>query len=484
MTVLLDPQSLAIRPLLDGIQGNILKSHGRHHTANIFIRCYDGQQTSAKAWLKSLVEGEDAIIQSGYAQLRTNVLWKEERVDTGLFACIHISAAGYDYLFGSNKRALFDDVAFQNGMKQSPLNDPAPETWDSGLAVDNHFMLLLAHANPESLTESIHTIVQPIESFAEITALEKGDALLNKEKAGIEHFGYVDGISQPLFFTDEWETYVKNNNIKDEADIRFDPRAAKELVLVQDPFLPNDSNALGSYFVFRKLEQNVKGFKLAEENLAAELGLEGEDKERAGAMLVGRFEDGTPVELSDEAGLINSAVLNNFDYNLIEGSKCPFHGHIRKTNPRSSMPAGSGGMEEAKKHSMARRGIPFGKRTDDPNDGHISNKPEGCVGLLFMSYQNSITTQFELIQSQWANNQRFPHTTSGHINHDGIDSIIGQALAQSPDEQNPRGDGAYAAEWGNSLTQQRASFAQFVHLKGGEYFFAPSMSFLKRIDKL
>ncbi|GAB3026307.1 Dyp-type peroxidase [Spirosoma pulveris] len=475
MTVLLDPQSVSNRSLLDGIQGNILKSHGRHHTANIFIHCLDKQQTSAKAWLENLVKGEDAIIQSGYAQLRSNALWKEEKVDTGLFACIHISAAGYDYLFGTDARSSFDDTAFQNGMKQASLGDPDPTNWDSGLARDNHFMLLLAHSSPEALMKSVDEAVHAIESFAEITTIEKGDAQFNEEGAGIEHFGYVDGISQPLFFTDEWEIYKKKNNIIDEADIKkndsvnctendenkikFDPRAAKELVLVKDPFAPQGTNAWGSYFVFRKLEQDVKGFKLAEAKLAIDLELVGEDKERAGAMLVGRFEDGTPIELNGNPELINSALLNNFTYKSGDNTKCPFHGHIRKTNPRVE-PQGKKTQVESNK-VMARRGITYGERTDDLNDGHIYNKPTGKVGLLFMSYQASIKDYFEFIQK------------GANSSTDGKDPIIGQGPGDS--------EGHFAKTWDEQNTLKTASFGKFVHMKGGEYFFAPSMSFLKNI---
>lgn len=453
------------KDLLEGIQGNILKPHGRHHTANVFIRGDAGKQLAMKAWLRSLVDGDNAIIQSGYAQLRSNVLWKENRIDTGLFACIHVSAAGYNYLFSNHGRSV--DSSFHKGMKSADLNDPSIESWDAGLRVDNHFMLLLASENTGLLKASLALIAETIQLFGSITTIEQGEVQFNDDGAGIEHFGYVDGVSQPLFFEDEWEAYKTDNNIQDPTDIKFDPRAEKELVLAPDPFInDNDPNAFGSYFVFRKLEQNVRGFKQAESDLAHQLGLKGNDKERAGAMLVGRFEDGTPIQLNDEDGAVNSAVLNNFDYNTADASKCPFHAHIRKTNPRSGL---DGGMEEAKKHIMARRGIPYGTRADDPNDGQIMNKPERGVGLLFMSYQASISNQFEFIQKTWANNP------TSHLNpneFDGLDPVIGQ------------GGSKYATKWGDSGTLKNAGFGQFVHMKGGDYFFAPSMSFLKNIDTI
>lgn len=458
---MLNAFDLQNRDLLDGIQGNILKAHGRHHTANLFIRCDDGKQNEAKAWIKSLVEGEDALIYSGYAQLRSNMLWKEAKVDSGTFACIHISASGYDYLFGENARLSFLDSSFQNGMKNAELNDPAVEDWEEKLRADNHFMLLLANVDKDAVAKLVGEIEQRIMLFARFNTVETGEALLNEEGAGIEHFGYVDGISQPLFFEDEWTAYKAVNNIKNEKAIEFDPRADTSLVLIKDPLVSDNNNAWGSYFVFRKLEQDVKGFKNAEKNLGIELGLQGEDAERVGAMIVGRFEDGTPVQLSNEAGIIHSAVINNFDYDTAN-EKCPYHAHIRKTNPRVGPKLEN--KQVKSNHVMARRGIPFGTRTDGPNDGRLSNKPEKDVGLLFMSYQASIKDQFEVVQAG-ANNLT-----------NGIDPVLGQG--------DRTVTGLYPTQWGSSDLSTRipASFDQFVHMKGGEYFFAPSMKFLKTID--
>jgi Dyp-type peroxidase family len=297
-----------------------------------------------------------------------------------------------------------------------------------------------------------------------VVAVQTGDAIFNKEGAGLEHFGYVDGISQPLFFEDEIDNYRVENSISASTpteDFVFNPEANIDLVLVKDPFVKNEK-AMGSYLVFRKLEQNVKGFKDAEEELAKKLKLDGEDAERAGAMLVGRFEDGTPVQLSGEAGLINSAVLNNFDYEFNDESKCPYHAHIRKTNPRSDI-----GKEESKRHTMARRGITYGKRKVD-----LSDKPTQDVGLLFMSYQKSIADQFEVIQRDWANNENFINRKE--TDKIGLDLVIGQG--------DSRALGAYATKWGDPNTIKQFGFDLFVTMKGGGYFFAPSIEFLKNVE--
>jgi Dyp-type peroxidase family len=349
--------------------------------------------------------------------------------------------------------------AFVGGLKnrKEDLNDPDATEWEEGYQKEIHFHLLIADGNEKAVKEKADFIKKDIAEFAEVVHTEFGNAIKNPEGAGIEHFGYVDGISQPLFFEDEMK------NFRDEhfefGKPNYDPSADMNLVLVQDPF---HTSAQGSFFVFRKLEQDVKGFKKAEEALAEELGLKGEDKERAGAMIVGRFEDGTPVEVAKEPGLIGNSIYNNFNYDAGDVSKCPFHAHIRKTNPRND-------IADAKDAVMARRGIPYGERTDDPFDGNIDTKPTRGVGLLFQSYQASIEKQFERIQRFWANNEGF---VQGGV---GLDLIIGQGNYPSENE--------YQTEWNGKDPNKikKASFEQFVTMKGGGYFFAPSIEFLKNV---
>ena len=455
------------KELLSNIQGNILKPHGRHHTANLFISGKDGKQKEVKKWLRSLVEGEEALIKSCYAQLRSNALWKDKKIDSGTFACIHISNRGYEYLFEQAGVCINEfEPTYVSGIKEADLNDSKVDPWDAGIDDNTHFLLILADAKLEELNRKTVDIQNDIKGFADVEAIQMGNAIFNKEGAGLEHFGYVDGISQPLFFEDEIDNYRVDNNIPPSIPpqyFTFNPEANIDLVLLKDPFAEGES-AMGSFLVFRKLEQNVEGFKDAEEELAKKLGLKDEDAERAGAMLVGRFEDGTPVQLSGEAGLINSAVLNNFDYNFNDESKCPYHAHIRKTNPRSDL-VNSPLKADAKRFTMARRGITYGERKAD-----LSDKPTKDVGLLFMSYQKSIAGQFEVIQRDWANNENFINRKL--TDKVGLDLVIGQG------ERKPLGD--YAEHW-NKPAMERRGFEQFVTMKGGGYFFAPSIEFFENL---
>lgn len=208
-------------------------------------------------------------------------------------------------------------------------------------------------------------------------------------------------------------------------------------VLLKDP-LANNENAFGSFLVFRKLEQDVKGFKRQERRIAEKMNLEND--EVVGAVMVGRFEDGTPYALSHEDGILDN-LTNNFTYGK-EVGKCPFLNHIRATNERDSA---------SRSMIMARRGIPYGAVSD------IEDTGENKKGLLFMSFQSNIKNQFEASQLR-ANEKKDP--------------IIGQNSIFT----------AEASCFGDDTANLQMDFKNFVTLKGGEYFFAPSIPYLKTLN--
>ena len=292
--------------------------------------------------------------------------------------------------------------------------------------------------------------------------MERGRGYKNGNGDGVEHFGYVDGRSQPLLTE---EDVTREGQIEPGPRL-WDPAFPLSQVLVKDPAV-SDPNIFGSYFVFRKLEQNVKGFRTTEETLQKTLEslAAGSGRtfppELAGAMIVGRFEDGTPVVSQSKDGLINP-VRNNFGFDKDpQGLKCPFHSHIRKTNPRGDSIALGATLASERAHIMARRGITYGKRNQ--KNGEFLDEPKGKVGLLFMAYQSNIGNQFEFTQSSWANNPNFVKGGTG------VDPVIGQGGIQP--QNHPAG-------WNDAGAPKSPSlFANFVSMKGGEYFFAPSLAF-------
>ncbi len=445
---MIDPMDLSVQPILSKLQGNILKGHGRKHTTHIFIHFDNNAQKRAKKWLKEFA-GEN--LTSCLKQLSDRELFKRNNVDGGTFTSIFLSKSGYDYLGFEDK---LTDSAFNDGMKQRKdiLQDPVKSKWDTGFREDIHLMILLADDDINRMGQMSYQLLHELDGFSRISNIEYGNAIRNENGDGIEHFGYVDGISQPLFLQDEVDAYHKFHNTATNG-VNFNPEADTNLVLVNDPFV-NDNQAFGSYFVFRKLEQNVKKFKKAEERLGLD--------ELGGAYLVGRFEDGTPVVLQEDEGQYGSGNFNNFNYdNDPSGGRCPHFAHIRKTNPRFI-------DNSDKKRIMARRGIPYGHREVSTTiKQHESQMPEKGVGLLFMSYQASIEEQFEFIQTLWANNPDFPTSNTD------IDPIIGQS-------DKDVHTFAFPETYGGATTTNK-DFKKFVTMKGGEYFFAPSITFFENL---
>ncbi len=476
----LDPMDVSNLPFLYNLQGNILKGHGRDHTTHMFVSFKEEHENSvARKWLK---EFTDKYVTCFQHQLKERELFKRNGTPGGLFASVFLTKEGYEYLGFKDVYEKLKDPGFRVGMKERLAinNDPPTSQWEKGFGGEIHAMILLADDKLSRMGETAAELLHALDKFCKICSVEYGHVIRNVNRDGIEHFGYVDGVSQPLFLKDEVDDYMKFHNIKlDDKktsvgnELLFDPRADTKLVLIPDPYAPE---SFGSYFVFRKLEQDVKGFKIAEHEIGEDLFGDDEQKqELIGAYLVGRSEDGTPIVVSDIDGLIGSGNFNNFNYqNDPSGGRCPHFAHIRKTNPREDVNPGG----DHKSHIMARRGIPFGHRAIDTSlgiDPSPHQMPEGGVGLLFMSYQASIKTQFEFIQQKWANDENFP---SGK--NTGIDPIIGQDK-----DQNRHRSYTFPMEYGRGELQKEPSdFEQFVTMKGGEYFFAPSMSFLKNIDTI
>jgi Dyp-type peroxidase family len=463
--------------LLQSLQGNILKGHGRPFTANIFFKFDKAKPIESRRVLRELANYH---LTNAHRQLLDTKRYKETKQGGGPFSHLALSFKGYEALGLSNSAPNDNDFKLGMGAPASisALTDPPLNQWEQPFQQEIHGVLLAADET-ESKTEQLSgSFIELLEDAGcTIIHVQHGKALFNGSGEGIEHFGYVDGRSQPLMLVEDIEKESKNAGIS-----RWDPSFPLKTALVKDPGTP-DEFSFGSFFIFRKLEQQVRAFKTREQEIADILNLTGDDRELAGGMIVGRFEDGTPVTLSKEAR--GEVPPNDFNYEGDAGSRCPFHGHIRKANPR-----GSGGAEDPKderKHLMARRGIPFEdvKRTVHPaglpeakdlnefNTKVAPLLPVDGVGLLFMAYNHTIADQFKFTQKNWANNAGFPFQPGGPH---GIDPVIGQGINNPGEQKLPK-------EWDNPAqgTNNTCSFAGFVKMKGGEYFFSPSLTFLKTL---
>ncbi|HVW43437.1 MAG TPA: Dyp-type peroxidase [Amycolatopsis sp.] len=443
--------------MLDELQPNIVKAHVRDHLSVLFLGFSDAGE--AKTFLRSVA----GLMKSAKTHLQEVEDFKTTGSGGTAYVGVGLTAAGYATL-GVPAPA---DSSFAGGAKNAVGNlvDPPVTEWEPTYQQTIDAVVLIGDTTASATRAKRAEIQLLLPASITVLGEESGRGMTNDNGDGIEHFGYVDGRSQPLFLTEDTDDERDNTDGINE----WDPSAPLGQVLVADPAAPDPAVHFGSYFVFRKLEQNVQLFKQAEQDLADTLGFRGDDRERAGAMIIGRFEDGTPL-VSQRAAGAHSPVENDFSYDSDKlGQKCPFAAHIRKTNPR-----GSGGAEQPadeRKHLMARRGQTYGRRLDDPNDDLPPVvRPTRDVGLLFMAFNSVLANQFEFTQRLWANNAGFPVTPDG--SQPGLDPVIGQGTRPAP---------SYPPEWGRTGTVAADPVPQAVTMKGGEYFFMPSLAFLRSL---
>ena len=418
---------------LEDIQANILQSHGRGYAWHLFLRL-NGNQRQIRHWISWLAQRITSAENHNAAATEwqnAKKIGKQKEIDEQILLCFFLSAKGYEQ-FTFSDESIPGDRSFQLGMKRGEVNsrlkDPPSGKWADDYRNQIDAMVLIAHNSEKELEKEKNAIEDNLKGHkaGKILFVEKGVKLVSKldNKTPIEHFGYVDGISQPVFLTEEREPITGNLStvLEKESEGRY-----------------------GSYLVFRKLEQDVPAFNKKIKALASVLGV---SPEEAGARVVGRFPNGTHLSHFDspqpkEKWPEEKEVNFNDDLN---GRRCPLHAHIRKMHHR-------GAVKGKPIFRIARRGITY--------EGRPGEKP----GLLFMSYQKSISCQFEVLQGQWANGLDFPNKNTG------IDPLIGQMIVGEQQQQWP----------GRESDKVAFSFQDVVALKGGEYFYAPSISYLKNL---
>lgn len=448
-----DPSSQDWKRALGMLQGNILRGHGRNHTAVLLIQFEPSPDLRGhvrklgESWVTSAEQQEEQAKK--YRRAKGNRSGPDKQLFGNLFLSIWgYAALGYtqDELYDAfrHPRDLVRTKAnwFVHGMehKGETMADPPKLDWEPAYQNRLDAMLLLACDDPQALKAKVREAKDAISGFGKVLKVETAKTH-RRGKFSVELFGFADGISQPHFY---------------KGDEDQEPPA----IVLEPDRLAGSRDAFGSYLVYRKLEQNVKGFLEAEAALADELRLSGKDRERAGAMIVGRFRDGTPLTKSPDAGTVPDSELNDFDYTEEggdPGSRCPMHAHIRKVRPR--------GRVRYPRERIVRRGVNYG--TYDPTNRR-KKPPENGSGLLFLSFQRNIESQFGKLQSEWANTVYAPEE------HSGQDPIAGQGWTNSRQ--------SWPWVWGEECAL-RYRFGKFMRMLGGEFFFAPSTAFFRKLPK-
>ncbi|MCC6433467.1 MAG: hypothetical protein IT196_00405 [Acidimicrobiales bacterium] len=424
---------------LRDVQATILRAGGRPWGATVFIRFLDAEPASR--WVRELVPE----LTSMAAQLAdsASLLGAEtggygsaaRRPPTGRAPIVTfaLSAAGYTALgVDETRRPAHNADPFERGMATAGLGDPPPAAWEEHLRGPHAVLRILADDAP-SLVARVDSLLATVTPGMARLHTERTELLVNAEQQPIEHFGFLDGRSQPRFFS-----FDVNRDRERNIASYWSAAPPLDWVLCPDPL---SADGRGSYLVARKLDQDAHAFREAEQQLATALRCSADE---AGALLVGRNRLGRSVET------IGTAAPDHDNGFLYEG-RCPVAAHTRLMNPRDSRTS----------YPLARRGMTYGTRVEH-GDGERGPKdsPTGGVGLLFMANTSDIAGQFEALQRRANGGDGRP-----------FDPIIGQC-EPVPGQEWVTPDGSGRAH---------AAIGGYVTMRGGEYFFMPSLSGLASI---
>lgn len=435
-----------VRRVLKDLQANILKPHGRGHVITSFLR-FDTSVDAARSAARTLGRGS----LTAYQQLQDAELFNANGKEGQPLVTVALSAAGYTAL-GIEVDRWPRGQAFASGLRNrgAELPDLDLVNWEPRYIEDIHALLLVADNDETRLTIRHQELLQQAEPGAQQIAVEYGSLHRDLRGNPVEHFGFVDGRSQLLLLAED----IERERDEGGGDSRWSPGFPLATALVACPG-GVAGQSFGSFLAFLKLEQNVQGFREATHSLSQTLGI---DEDHAAAMVVGRFRDGTPLAMHGAREGFHP-VWNNFDYHKdLLGTRCPLHAHIRRMNPRGT----SNDPTDERRHAILRRGVTYGRREQDPQTGGFLDAPAQDVGLLFMSYQSDLVEQFEFMLATWARGIGFSE------NDKIYDQFVGPAGGPDP---------TWNLVWGEA-SGKTAPFGRFVTLKGGEYFFVPSLSFL------
>jgi Dyp-type peroxidase family len=324
-------------------------------------------------------------------------------------------------------------------------SSPATWAWGGPGGRPVHLLLLLYATDPEELSALLaeHGSPPGLRVVAHLDTVDLGDR---------EHFGFHDGISQPVV-----------EGLSKKAPAASTIRAGEFLLGYPNEYGQTTGAPAfgrnGSYLVLRQLEQDVDGFwHFCREATCDDAG--GSASVALAARMVGRWPGGAPLVLSPDRDDPALAGANDFGYLSHDpyGERCPIGAHVRRTNPRDSLDPIHGSERSAasaRRHRILRRGRSYGT--------------EGARrGLHFICLNANLSRQFEFVQRSWVNNPHF-----GGL-YDDADPLVAP--------HQPAG-GTFTVQ-GSPARRRYAGLPRFVTVQGGAYFLMPGVRALSKLSAI
>lgn len=378
---------------------------------------------------------------------------------TDPWIAVGISYAGLKALGLSDDSLQSFPEAFREGMaaRARPLGDVGlndPKNWDQEYGKGEVHIGLSAFSDSEESRLRILGIARKqLEGFSGVSVLAIQD--FGAQPDDRNSLGYKDGIDQPP---------IEGSGI-DPLPGQGEPIKAGEFILgypgeagVSLPMpQPDILGRNGTFVGFRKYQSRVGAYN----RFLQAHGSNEAERELLAAKLVGRWRSGAPLVLApdvDNQSLGADPQRNNdFNYaNDTRGRQAPFGCHIRRMNPRDTKLTR---LTDVKIHRLIRRGTTYGPPYDPNALSEADDEVPRGAYFLFISARAMATIEF--LQQEWINDGNFIGIG------DERDPIIGL-----------QEEGAHFTIPKDPVRRLVRGIETFNVLRGGEYFFMPSISAL------
>jgi Dyp-type peroxidase family len=297
------------------------------------------------------------------------------------------------------------------------------------------------------------------EGFGGLTVLLAQD--FGAQPGGLNPLGYRDSIGQPA---------IDGSGV-DPLPGQGPPVKAGEFILgypgeagVPLPMpSPDVLGRNGTFAGLRKYQSRVGTFnRFLREHAGTE-----QDRELLAAKLVGRWRSGAPLTLApdqDDPELgADPRRSNDFTYAADpDGRQVPLGAHMRRMNPRDTKLAI---LTDVNVHRIIRRSTTYGAPYDP--DAISPQDDETPHGLYFTFISAKAMATLEFLQQEWINNGNFMSL--------GTERDPNVGLQQ---------DGATFTIPRDPVRRRIHGIETFNVLRGGEYFFLPSLSALSWLADL
>ena len=373
---------------------------------------------------------------------------------------VGISYAGLEALGVPHDSLQSFPEAFRVGMaaRAGQLGDEGandPKHWDPPFGTAEIHVGVSAFADSEEQRRRVLAIArEQYETVSGISVLGTQD--FGAQPGDLNPLGYKDGIDQPPIEGSGVEPLPgQGRPIKaGEFILGYPGEAGVALPMPQPDVLGRN----GTYVGLRKYQSRVGAFnRFLRANGSTEA-----ERELLAAKLVGRWRSGAPLTLAPNVDnpAVGADPRRNNDFNYANdplGRQVPFGSHIRRMNPRDTELSR---LTDVNIHRIIRRGTTYGTPYD-PNalSEEADEVPRGAY-FLFISAKAMATIEF--LQQEWINDGNFIGAGNER------DPIIGL-----------QPDGATYTIPKEPVRRRVHGIDTFNVLRGGEYFFMPSLSALK-----